>query len=112
MREEYIEGKTTLKEVFAILDACEAANLKHLQRIEQLEELCQELAGWIAYTTMCGRITKEEYAEIEDKLHDAGLGVEPTENEQLLDQHFKDWEGKTPTEQFEALAEACRKQVD
>ena len=95
-----------------VVDACEAANLKHLQRIEQLEELCQELAGWIAYTTMGGKITKEEYAEIENKLHDAGLGIEPSENEVLLDQHFKDSEGKTPIEQLEALTAACRKQVD
>ena len=43
MRDEYIEGKTTLKEVFAVLDACEAANLKHLERIEQLEELCRDM---------------------------------------------------------------------
>ena len=112
MRDEYIQGKTTLKEVFAILDACEAANLKHLERIDKLEELCQELAGWIAYTTMGGKITKEEYAEIESKLHDAGLGIEPTENDLLMDTFFKDAEGKTPTEQLEALTEACRKQVD
>ena len=43
MREQYIEGKTTLNEVFAILDACEAANLKHLQRIEKLEDLCRDM---------------------------------------------------------------------
>lgn len=43
MREEYIQGKTTLKEVFAVLDACEAANLKHLERIAKLEELCHEM---------------------------------------------------------------------
>lgn len=47
-----------------------------MKRIEALEELCRDLAGWIAYTTMGGKITKEEYAEIEGKLHDLGLGVE------------------------------------
>lgn len=56
MREQYIEGKTTLKEVFAILDACEAANLKHLQRIEQLEELCRDLY-------FCAEHSKCDYCE-------------------------------------------------
>ena len=46
------------------------------ERCAQLEQLCRDLAGWIAYTTLGGKITAEEYADIENKLHDAGLGME------------------------------------
>lgn len=45
---------------------------KTIQIIE-LKELCRDLAGWIAYTTLGGKITAEEYAGIEDRLHDAGI---------------------------------------
>ena len=31
------------QELEQVLDACEAANMKHLQRIEELEQLCRDL---------------------------------------------------------------------
>ena len=107
MREQYIEGKTTLNEVFAILDACEAANLKHLQRIEQLETLCRDmykLTDWV---------TPEELESIEQRMEQLGLiNTNSVHNELLMDEFFKDCEGKTPVEKLEALTEAFRKQVD
>ena len=92
-------------ELEQVLDACERANLKHLQRIEQLEELCHDLFIALLYE-------KGYEGYMTTRMEELGLLNEPSENEQLLDQHFKDAEGKTPIEQLEALTEACRKQVD
>ena len=107
MKEEYISGKVSIAEILAILDSCEAANLKHLQRIEQLETLCRDmykLTDWV---------TPEELESIEQRMEQLGLmNTNSVHNELLMDEFFKDCEGKTPIEKLEALTDACRKQVD
>lgn len=80
-----------------------------LQRIEQLEELCRDMYEHYKYS-----IDMHEQG-FDRRMEELGLintNSVYTENEVLLDQHFKDAQGKTPTEQLEALTEACRKQVD
>ena len=113
MRDEYIQGKTTLKEVFAILDACEAANLKHLVRIKKLEQLCRDMYYYMEQCEGSKIIPcSKDYEHDMEVFGLINTNSVHSENEVLLDQHFKDAEGKTPTEQLEALIEACRKQVD
>ena len=86
-----------------VLDACEQNNAQHIRRIMELETLCRDM--WLELDI------SGDYAP---RMKDLGLleVADPTENELLMDTFFKDAQGKTPTEQLEALTEACRKQVD
>ena len=115
MREQYIEGKTTLNEVFAILEACEAANLKHLQRIEQLEELCRDMYQDIDKAYHDHMNWYSDPADYTDRMEQLGLlntkSVHST-NELMVDTFFKEIQSKTPVEKLENLTAACRKQVD
>ena len=88
-----------------VVDACEAANLKHLQHIDKLEDLCRDL--W-EFSNVTGSGGAEK--AFKERMEELGLLDEP--NERLMDTFFKDAQGRTPVEQLEALTEACRKQVD
>lgn len=128
MKEEYISGKVSIAEILSILDSCEAANLKHLQRIEQLETLCRVLYRQLAKAQRTGKVevswsllagAMDELGLLDEEMSWSlsadvmeELGLLAEQNDHLMDTFFKDADGKTPVEQLEALTEACRKQVD
>lgn len=59
-----------------ILYACEAANFRHLARIDQLEQLCRDLHRGLVYALICAEVPLEDngtYQDMKQRMADLGL---------------------------------------
>lgn len=56
-----------------ILDACEAANFRHLARIEKLEQLCNDLFNHVCAEQIGARVNMQQFVELSERMDDLGL---------------------------------------
>ena len=47
---------------------------EHAERIASLEELCEDLMGWVCCLQLGGELPRDEYIKLEDRM--AALGME------------------------------------
>ena len=49
---------------------------EHAERIVKLEELCEDLMGWVCCLQLGGKLSRDNYVALEDRMSELGLVVE------------------------------------
>ena len=49
---------------------------EHAERIAKLEELCEDLMGWVCCLQFGGKLPRDNYIALEDRMCELGMVVE------------------------------------
>lgn len=49
---------------------------EHAERIAKLEEMCRELMGWVCCLQLGGKLSRNEYIKLENRMCELGMAVE------------------------------------